>query len=86
MEYSTETITNKNEVVFYDNIEEKYVKKVNHNNVPIDFTKVLGEALTIPNTIKFKNSRKYESLLDNDNITPMNKIEKTTYVTTLEGF
>lgn len=86
MEYSNEVVTNKNEIVFYDNIEEKYVVKVNHNNVPIEFTKVLEQALAVPNTIKFKNSRKYETLLENDNITPINKIETTTYTTRLEGF
>lgn len=86
MEYNKEKIQNKNEIVFYDNIEEKYVVKVNHNNVPIEFTKVLEQALAVPNTIKFKNSRKYETLLENDNITPINKIETTTYTTRLEGF
>lgn len=86
MEYNKETLQNKNEIVFYDNIEEKYVVKVNHNNVPIEFTKVLEQALAVPNTIKFKNSRKYETLLENDNITPINKIETTTYTTRLEGF
>lgn len=86
MEYNKETLQNKNEIVFYDNIEEKYVVKINHNNVPIEFTKVLEQALAVPNTIKFKNSRKYETLLENDNITPINKIETTTYTTRLEGF
>lgn len=86
MEYSNEVVTNKNEVIFYDNAEDKYVVKVNHNNVPIEFTDFIEEALAIPNTIKFKNSRKYESLLDNDNITPLNKIDTTTYTTTIEGF
>lgn len=86
MEYNKETVQNKNEIVFYDKTEEKYIKEVNHNNVPISFTKVLEEALTVPNTIKFKNSRKYESLLENGNVTPINKIETTTYTTRLEGF
>ena len=86
MEYNKETVQNKNEIVFYDKIEEKYIKEVNHNTVPISFTKVLEEALTVPNTIKFKNSRKYESLLENGNVTPINKIETTTYTTRLEGF
>lgn len=86
MEYSNEVVTNKNEVIFYDTAEDKYVVEVNHNNVPIKFTDSIEEALAIPNTIKFKNSRKYESLLDNDNITPLNKIDTTTYTTTIEGF
>lgn len=86
MEYSNEVVTNKNEVIFYDIAEDKYVVEVNHNNVPIKFTDFIEEALAIPNTIKFKNSRKYESLLDNDSITPLNKIDTTTYTTTIEGF
>ncbi|BBC69494.1 hypothetical protein phiSA039_0035 [Staphylococcus phage phiSA039] len=39
----------------------------------------------MPNTINFKNSRKYEKLIRNLDLEPLNKIQKVIYETHLEG-
>ena len=80
----TDTIISNDEVIFFDTNEDKYVKAVDEFNTPTDFTRDFEDALAMPNTLNFKNSRKYVTLIEKSNITPINRIERKTYDITLE--
>ncbi len=51
----------------------------------MSYTKDVDEALAMPNTINFKNSRKYEKLIRNLDLETLNKIQKVIYENHLEG-
>ncbi|MGI4156903.1 hypothetical protein ACR2U3_26985, partial [Klebsiella pneumoniae] len=62
-----------------------YVKEVDIYSDVVSYTKDVDEALAMPNTINFKNSRKYKKLIMNLDLEPLNKIQKVIYETHLEG-
>ncbi len=74
-----------NEVVFRSLTQGLYVKEVDIYSDVVSYTKDIDEALAMPNTINFKNSRKYEKLIRNLDLEPLNKIQKVIYETHLEG-
>ncbi|VEV88527.1 hypothetical protein [Staphylococcus phage Stab21] len=80
-----EEIIAHNEVVFRSSTQGLYVKEVDIYSDVVSYTKDVDEALAMPNTINFKNSRKYEKLIRNLDLEPLNKIEKVIYETHLEG-
>lgn len=80
----SDTIITNDEVIFLDNTENKYVSGVDEFNNPISFTKDFEDALAMPNTLNFRNSRKYVTLIKRSNITPVNRIKRTTQDITLE--
>ncbi|ASN67860.1 hypothetical protein 7AX1_36 [uncultured Caudovirales phage] len=80
----TEVISN-NEIIFLSTINNMYIKSVDEDNIPIEYTKDIKYALSIPNTINFKNSTKYLTLITNKSVIPINKVTaKTTTITTEE--
>lgn len=80
----TEVVSN-NEIVFISLINNLYIKSVDEDNIPIEYTKDIRYALSMPNTINFKNSTKYLTLISNKSVTPVNKVTtKTTTITTEE--
>lgn len=79
-----ETVIENNEVVFKSITQEMYVKEVDIHSDVLSYTKDVEEALAMPNTINFKNSRKFENLIRNIDLTPFNRIKKITYETHLE--
>ncbi|MGI4714978.1 hypothetical protein ACR2XW_26295 [Klebsiella pneumoniae] len=74
-----------NEVVFRSLTQGLYVKEVDIYSDVVTYTKDVDEALAMPNTINFKNSRKYKKLIMNLDLEPLNKIQKVIYETHLEG-
>lgn len=85
MEHSRKSITNSVSLVFKNKENGMFISEVNYNNKPLQYTKVLEEALTIPNNHRFSNSSKYKSLFKDDNIEILNMIKKTEYIIELEG-
>ncbi|AFN38278.1 hypothetical protein phi_676Z_ORF038 [Staphylococcus phage 676Z] len=80
-----EEIIAHNEVVFRSLTQGLYVKEVDIYSDVVSYTKDVDEALAMPNTINFKNSRKYKKLIMNLDLEPLNKIQKVIYETHLEG-
>lgn len=78
------TYISKDEVIFLDTREDKYVREVDEFNKATDFTRDFENALSMPNTLNFKNSRKYVTLIEQEHITPVNIVEHRTYEITLE--
>lgn len=75
----------KDEIVFISKYNAMYIKEVNEYNEPISFTENISESLSMPNTINFKNSKKYQTLIEKEYVVPVNKVvEKITKVTTEE--
>ena len=80
----TEVVSN-NEIIFLSTINNMYIKSVDEDNIPIEYTKYIKCALSMPNTINFKNSTKYLTLITSKSIIPVNKVTtKTTTITTEE--
>lgn len=80
----TEVISN-NEIIFLSTINNMYIKSVDEDNIPIEYTKDIKCALSMPNTINFKNSTKYLTLITNKSVIPVNKVTtKKTTITTEE--
>ena len=80
-----EEIIEHNEVVFKSVTQGLYVKEVGSYSEVISYTKDVNNALAMPNTINFKNSRKYEKLIKNLDLEPLNRVKKVVYETHLEG-
>ena len=72
----TNSYIESNTIVFYDKSKYMYVKEVDELNNIIGYTNDIDEALYIPNTINFKNSKKYTTLIQQHDIEPLNKIVK----------
>ncbi|MDU0945781.1 MAG: hypothetical protein E7A65_05095 [Anaerococcus vaginalis] len=80
----TEVISN-NEIIFLSTINNMYIKSVDEDNIPIEYTKDIKYALSMPNTINYKNSTKYLTLVTNKSVIPVNKVTtKKTTITTEE--
>ena len=80
-----EEVIEHNEVVFKSVTQGLYVKEVGSYSEVISYTKDVNKALAMPNTINFKNSKKYEKLIKNLDLEPLNRIKKVVYETHLEG-
>lgn len=81
----SEEIIEHNEIVFKSITQGLYVREVDAYTDVVSYTKDVNEALAMPNTINFKNSRKYGNLIRNIDLQPFNRIKKVVYETHLEG-
>lgn len=83
IEESKEVIE-RNEIVFKDRTNGLYVCEVDYNNNIISYTEDYNKALSMSNTINFKNSKKYRQLAMNVELQPINRLKKTKYEVHLE--
>ena len=85
LEVVKRTVVHSQNVVIFK-LEETgmYVKEVDEFSNPISFTRDVNDALDYPNTLNFKGSNKYRKLLEIPGIKPVNRVNTTEYVTSIE--
>lgn len=77
-------VIERNEIIFKDRTNGLYVCEVDYNNNIISYTEDYNKALSMANTINFKNSKKYRQLAMNVELQPINRLKKTKYEVHLE--
>ncbi|APC42866.1 hypothetical protein SAP1_001 [Staphylococcus phage StAP1] len=77
-------VTSTDEIIFKSKSKNLYISDIDIISKVTMYTDELEEVLAMPNTINFKNSKKYKDLMSNPDIVPVRRTKKIKYEIYLE--